>query len=315
LSKQFRNILVGLDTRIDQHPALQAACRLLDEGTKLKIVDVVPEISWLTKISQPDFEETKRILVEEKSRKLEVLAEPLRVKGLEVKTKVLDGKTSVELAREVIRAQHDLVVRVSKGSGSHATGFFGTTGTHLLRICPCPVLLINPGSEPRFSKILAAIDPDPKNPTQDGFNRKIVDAAGLLAGRDDQHQLHVVHTWEIFNSHMLKSRLAPGEFEKIERNAKSKIASMIDQFLEQYGLSSDSEFVHLLRDEIGAGRTIPDLATQLGVDVIVMGTVARSGVAGALIGNTAEKVLNHAECSIMAVKPNDFVAPITVPMD
>jgi universal stress protein E len=45
-------------------------------------------------------------------------------------------------------------------------------------------------------------------------------------------------------------------------------------------------------------------------DVIAMGTVGRSGIRGMLLGNIAEKVLATCDCSILTVKPDDFVSPI-----
>jgi len=47
------------------------------------------------------------------------------------------------------------------------------------------------------------------------------------------------------------------------------------------------------------------------VDLIVMGTLARAGVEGLLIGNTAEKILSRIDCSVLALKPEGFVSPIT----
>jgi universal stress protein E len=61
-----------------------------------------------------------------------------------------------------------------------------------------------------------------------------------------------------------------------------------------------------------ARRAIPDLAEDLGVELIVMGTVAHTGIAGILIGNTAETILNRIDCSVMAIKPGDFATPVTL---
>ena len=49
------------------------------------------------------------------------------------------------------------------------------------------------------------------------------------------------------------------------------------------------------------------------INLLVMGTVARTGVSGLLIGNTAESVLDHVRCSVIAVKPPGFVTPIQLP--
>ena len=41
-----------------------------------------------------------------------------------------------------------------------------------------------------------------------------------------------------------------------------------------------------------------------------MGTVARTGIPGLLIGNTAETILQRVDCSVLAVKPDGFVSPV-----
>jgi universal stress protein E len=45
-------------------------------------------------------------------------------------------------------------------------------------------------------------------------------------------------------------------------------------------------------------------------DLVVMGTVARAGIAGMLIGNTAERVLRKLRCSVLIVKPDRSVSPV-----
>jgi len=55
---------------------------------------------------------------------------------------------------------------------------------------------------------------------------------------------------------------------------------------------------------------IPEFVVAEGVDLMVMGTVARSGLAGLLIGTTAERVLRKLPCSVLTVKPDGFVSPI-----
>jgi nucleotide-binding universal stress UspA family protein len=59
-----------------------------------------------------------------------------------------------------------------------------------------------------------------------------------------------------------------------------------------------------------AGNLIPALAEAKEVELIVMGTLSRTGISGLLIGNTAEKVLNQVDCSVLTVKPDSFITPI-----
>ena len=55
---------------------------------------------------------------------------------------------------------------------------------------------------------------------------------------------------------------------------------------------------------------ILDFVVGEGIDLVVMGTVARGGIAGLLIGNTAERILRKLPCSVLAVKPDGFVSPV-----
>jgi nucleotide-binding universal stress UspA family protein len=43
-----------------------------------------------------------------------------------------------------------------------------------------------------------------------------------------------------------------------------------------------------------------------------MGTVARTGIAGFFMGNTAESILTQLECSVLTLKPQGFVSPVTL---
>jgi universal stress protein E len=55
---------------------------------------------------------------------------------------------------------------------------------------------------------------------------------------------------------------------------------------------------------------IPSLVEDNEVDSLVMGTVARTGIPGFVIGNTAENVLEALKCSVLAMKRNGFVASV-----
>jgi len=67
---------------------------------------------------------------------------------------------------------------------------------------------------------------------------------------------------------------------------------------------------HLVKGS--ARREIPVLAQKLEVDVVVMGTVARTGIPGLIMGNTAEAILEQLDCSVLAIKPPGFVTPVSL---
>ena len=49
---------------------------------------------------------------------------------------------------------------------------------------------------------------------------------------------------------------------------------------------------------------------KLEIDILVMGTVCRTGIPGFIIGNTAERVLDAVDRSVLTVKPEGFVSPV-----
>ena len=301
--KRFQNILAAVDTRYDEQPGLELAIRLaVQYQAKLKIVDVLPELSWIAKLSISDTEASQQAVAEQKCRDIDALAASAKEKGIDVSTQLLRGKSSVAIMGEVSRSGHDLVVRVSKGAHSGRTGFFGTTSLRLLRECPCPIWLVRPGTLPRFSRVLAAIDPAPQDASREAMNSTIFELAQSIC-EHEQGQLHVVHAWEMFGEHLLRTRSGHDEVEQARHDAEIRITEALDSFLKRYELSHESDHVHLVRDTVGPGHAIWALAKHEKIDLVVMGTIARTGLTGALMGNTAEEVLDHIECSVLAIKP------------
>ena len=63
-------------------------------------------------------------------------------------------------------------------------------------------------------------------------------------------------------------------------------------------------------DEMNAG--IEAAAAKLKADLLVMGTISRTGIAGLVLGSTAERMLGLVDCSILAVKPRGFETTVEV---
>jgi nucleotide-binding universal stress UspA family protein len=305
---EFKKILVATDTRLEHHPILDEAAEIaLHSGGTLKIVDVAPEFSWTVRLTMSDYEHVQKLIRQEKAEALEALAEPLRLRGIDVETKVLQGKTSVEVIREVLRAGHDLVLRVAKGPHSRSKSFFGNTGSRLLRQCPCAVWLVSQTTTPTFHHILACVDTSSGNEMDEELNRRVYELSESISGYHHS-RFSVVHAWSIWNEQMLKGRIGEDLFETIEANNEAQVRKLLNEFLARYNTNADAENVHMIKGE--PADVIVNLTFQEGVDLVVMGTVARSGVAGMITGNSAEQILSRIQCSVLALKPSNFVSPI-----
>ncbi len=101
--------------------------------------------------------------------------------------------------------------------------------------------------------------------------------------------------------------------EKVRLKCTAKLKHLVND--SNHGLGKDvSDYLRLQIQLIKGNpcKEIPSLARRCNVDLIVMGSVARTGIPGFIIGNTAELILGQVKCSVLVVKPDGFVSPVLV---
>jgi nucleotide-binding universal stress UspA family protein len=251
----------------------------------------------------------QEMLVQEHTRRLESLIAPFRDVGVEVQARILRGTPFLEIIREVLGSQHDLLMMTADGESGLKCALFGSTCMHLMRKCPCPVWVIKPAHRKLYARILAAVDPCPSDRERTALNIKIIELAASLA-RAEQSELYVVHAWNASRLSSLGSRFSRSDMDRMVSDIRQEHVSWLEKLLQECLLDNVRHQVHLLEGE--AGELIPSMAKKKKIDVIVMGTVCRTGIAGFFIGNTAEKVLRRVDCSVLTVKPDGFMTPVKV---
>ena len=87
----------------------------------------------------------------------------------------------------------------------------------------------------------------------------------------------------------------------------------LHSLLSRQSIELDTARIHLPHGT--PSEKIHEVATDIEADLIVLGTVCRTGVAGFLIGNTAEQLLSRIDCSVLALKPEGFQTPIRIDDD
>lgn len=109
---------------------------------------------------------------------------------------------------------------------------------------------------------------------------------------------------------------------------EEKITTYVDQVRQQYEQTMNAlmnemtvrlgkEALDYLKPQIHlvngwARKEIPALIKKIKADLVVMGTMARTGIPGFIMGNTAETILNQINCSVLAIKPPGFITPVTL---
>lgn len=240
--------------------------------------------------------------------RLERLIAPIRDKGVRIEAKVLTGIPFIEIIRQVLIYKHDLVMKTAAGTTGTKAMLFGSTALHLMRKCPCPVWITKPIKHKHYTRIMAAVDPDTWDATKAGLNRMIMELSTSLAKREDS-QLHVVQAWNPYKENVLPDNVTPSGIGDEPREPKIH-KRLLNELLARHTVKGLNPQAHLT--EGNAEDVILSLARKEQIELIVMGTVGRIGLPGFFIGNTAEDILRQVDCSVLTVKPDGFVTPVTI---
>lgn len=324
--KRFKNILFVMPHETINEAAFGRAVTLAEQNqAELTLIDVVPPASGYvgTPFGFHTVTDFQSAVVDNQRQKLVAFAED-HAKGIPIKTKVLEGVPFLEIIREVLRNNHDLLVKVAE-NGDLLDRIFGSDDMHILRKCPCPLLLLKPEAPKSHHRILAAVDVEDEYPrkemaTRSALNLQILELASSMALAESS-ELHIVHAWDAFGESALRygafSRRPETEVnayvEKVQQQYQAKLDALMQEgvsYLGEDALEYLKPQTHLVK---GRARVeIPALANRIEADLVVMGTVARTGVPGFIMGNTAENILNKIGCSVLAIKPPGFETPVTL---
>ena len=304
--KRFKNILVIPSEPATDDPALVRAVKLAENNAARMTVlwpleeanDGGTGLEYFPDVA-PAIEDA-----------LERAVAPAREQGLIVNTMVRTGRPFIEIIHQVQEAGHDLVMKTARGKKLHKSMIFGTTALHLLRKCPCQVWIVDPHPE-RHSGVLAAIDPDTNRAQGHTMHQTIMELATSLSILENA-ELHVVHAWSVAHEDMIKHspflRVSKTKADNYIKGIESRHRESFDAVVDEFRVRAPNMKVHFLKGlpEI----VVPEVVRDYNIEVVVMGTLARTGIPGMFIGNTAESVLNQVDCSVLAVKPPGFVSPV-----
>jgi universal stress protein E len=227
---------------------------------------------------------------------LEQIASRFRAAGITTRVELSRETAWLAVIRGVLRHRIDLVIAGTRSERGHPGPLLGTVAQKLTRKCPCGVWVAKPGSAFPLRCVLAATDLSP-------VGERVIEYAGFLAAHCGA-ALHVVHAFQLPLSVQMEGEAATAEFERTQRETRARrLQALVRQ---SEGAPTASFHVGLT----SPSRAILECAERFDPDLVVMGTVSRGGVPGLLVGNTAERLLGRLDCSLLTVKPADFVCPV-----
>jgi len=308
--QDFKRILVGVDLSSDE--------RFVTDEVAASTRAAVDKAIWLARqtsghitflstvmpdygrfVSPPDEKSEGELVYEAASEVLEGFCNEAEEAGLVADLVCTCGTSSLELTRAVIESHYDVVMLGSHRRHGLRRLVLGSTGKKMLRVCPSPVWVVSPQDDGAVRKILVATD-------FSETSEQAVKTAAEVASQFEA-ELHVLHSVPQLAEPLYRGiPLPPDERGNWQTQVIASSRRTLNESLHKLGLTSSIETNHVHLAQGPANLTIQAAIQELGIDLLVMGTAARQGLSGILIGNTAERLLPHLTCSVLALKPVSF---------
>ena len=261
--KRFCNILLVADEGTDYSAALQRAVTLARNNQALlticAVVEAVPhDLQMAITVATPA--ELQSTAVSEKRDWLDELVKSVAANGVPLEAKVLIGKPFIQIIRQVLGNDHDLIIKCAEDAGDLRGMLFGSTDMHLMRKCPCPVWIIKPMEHHKYCRILAAVDQDSEEPVTDLLNRQILEMSTSLALAEFS-EAHIVHAWAIAGEDFFRSPrsgVSDAEVDTMVDDEASVRRRWLEVLVKTYGSQADTNAIDILETQLHVKLTKKD---------------------------------------------------------
>src|SRR5579872_6356582 len=216
------------------------------------------------------------------------------------------GKGWVEIIREVVNERHDLTIVGTRDLRIVKRMLLGSTAMKLLRKCPGAVWVTKPAAMSKAGLRNIAVASD-FSPVSDSALE-----AGVAVARCAQSQVFLVNSVDYPLDRMWATSFLDKTDLKYHASLRLRAESNLRKQLSRVDTGGLPKAVHtnIVEGLLNPGIAILDFVKKRNIDLLAMGTMGRGGVEGMFIGNTAERLLPQLPCSVLAVKPADFICPI-----
>lgn len=306
--KKIKNILVAVDGNYDKQALIAEVVAVTKDTnaqvTLLGILETPPDGHEKSSASS----DLQQWMQEDQQEEIKAISSEFEKKGIQITIKHANGKPYLEIIREALRGNYELVMKPAVSEPALKTLLFGSTDMQLFRLCPCPVWAFKPTDNTELRKIMVAVDLLSGDQEKNALADKVLQWGKHIAGLVGS-ELHVVHIWNLYGEARLRSRsVVANTVDKLVKEEEQSQLKLLNEALAKNGLDQKDLQIHFHKGE--ASELIPDIVKIIKTDLLIMGTVGRTGVPGFFIGNTADSVLRQVSCSVLAVKPDGFITPV-----
>jgi len=296
----YQDVLVVLDPSTEQQKALARAIELAEHtACKLTAFLSIYDFSYemTTMLSGEERESMRQAVITDREIWIQELLQQARNKGIACSVKVVWHNRPFEAVVQTVTDHgYDLVIKGTHDHDVLKSMIFTPTDWHILRKCPCPVLLVKEHAWPEQGNILAAVNAGSEKAHHKALNQLIIRQAKAMAAMLNA-KVHLVNAYPGTPIHVA---IEIPEFNPVEYNDSMRHhhVDAANALAGQFDITSDA--VHVL--EGMPEDVIPRIARELDAEMVLIGTIGRTGLSAAIIGNTAEHVIDRLDCDVLALK-------------
>lgn len=302
----IKRIIAVIDPTKDDQNALARSIDLARKsGASITAFMTVYDFSYemTTMLSGDEREAMRQAVLKDRELWLKDLVSPYQ--NINIDTQVIWHNRPYEaIIYTVINDKYDLVIKGTHQHGALKAVIFTPTDWHLVRKCPTPVLFVKDMQWPAQGNILAAVNAVSENEQHLSLNKRIIKDAQFLCELANA-KLNLVNAYPAtpVNIAIEIPEFNPGLYNE---SVKKHHIESTNELANEFNLTSDQCFI----EEGLPEDVIPDVASRLNSELVVIGTVGRTGLSAALVGNTAEHVIDSLDCDVLALKPDGYVSPL-----
>lgn len=290
--KTLKSIVAGMDSSPASDRALSEAQRIAKtNGSELTAVSVL-EHGVVERLNFDDAMTRSKVTSEAEAR-MEQHGEGVLSHEHPVKFEFAIGDPFTEVQKAVADHHAELLVL---GSG-HDSGHIGAVASKCVRHARCDVLLVRENQRSAFRKIVVCVD-------FSSLSKEAVETGYRLA-KQEGAVLELVHVFPPIEKMMARHYFIPVSSDLVSENDDIAV-ERVRQDLERLTESLDDDGIDcsvVILREVDHKRAIIDYLNSCGADLVVMGKHGRTNLREMLLGTTAERVVNHAQCSVLLVNP------------
>lgn len=291
----LRSLLVAIDLSPSSDRVLGRIAQLpLDEGARLTLLHVVPR--HLPMGARRRAERDARTALEAERRSL---ARTLP-RGIAIQHMVKVGAPAAEIARCAGSVKAELIVMGRGGGRALRDTFFGSTAERVIRQGRLPVLVVRLPPRAPYQRPALALELDRAAPE--------VLAMLLRITPPPRPRVVVIHAYDAPYQGLIYPSLSTEDAEEYRDHYRQKAHRELDKIvsgaLAQARVSPGDAPSWRTHVQYGAPRSIIEKAVKKEeLDLLVLGTRGRAGVAHAFLGTVAGDVLRSVACDVLVVPP------------